>query len=116
MDREAELVPELAAGAERPDQAGLDEGRVPGAGRRGHPQRLEVVDAVAVAHHDDVLAALRVGLGIGGRHREAAAVAARGGRGRRRRRRPARSDVERGRDDDWERRRFSCYGGQRGEK
>lgn len=81
MDREAELIPELAAGAERPDPARLDEGRVPGAGRRGHPERLEVVDAVAVAHYDDVLAALRVGLGIGGRHRSGGGG---GGDGRRR--------------------------------
>ena len=56
VDREAQVVgPEAPAGAERAAEASLEERRVPRPSGAGEPERLEVVEPVAVPHHDDVL-------------------------------------------------------------
>lgn len=58
VDWEAEIGAELGTGAEGPDPTLLDERRVPRPGGVFNPAGLEVVDAVAVAHDDDVLVAV----------------------------------------------------------
>lgn len=56
VDRESELLPQLSAGGEGADVAVVGEGWVPGARRGRRPERHDVVEPVAVAHYDDVLA------------------------------------------------------------
>ncbi|PON70219.1 LOW QUALITY PROTEIN: hypothetical protein TorRG33x02_257690 [Trema orientale] len=56
VDRETQVVSELPACVERPGQTRFEKGWVPGPRRRGDPEGLEVVEAVAVPHDDDVLA------------------------------------------------------------
>ncbi|PON60893.1 hypothetical protein PanWU01x14_150220, partial [Parasponia andersonii] len=55
MDRETQIVSELLARAECPDQTRFEKRRVPGTRRLGDPEVLEVVEAVTVPHDDDVL-------------------------------------------------------------
>lgn len=66
MDREGEVFPELLAGGEGADEAVVGERRIPGTRRRGRPEGDDVVETVAVAHYDDVLAERR---GVGQAHR-----------------------------------------------
>lgn len=69
IDLESEIGSELRTRAEGPILALLDQRRVPWSRCLRHPERLEVVDAIAVAHDDDVLEALRRGLaGVGPVH------------------------------------------------
>lgn len=60
------LIPKLLTRTEGPYLAGVDEGRVPLSGGGDSPERLEVVNPVAVPHDDDILVETR-GL-IGGLH------------------------------------------------
>ena len=58
VDWKPETRSELGTGAEGPDLALFDQRRVPRPRRLRCPEGLEVVDAVAVAHDDDVLEAV----------------------------------------------------------
>lgn len=54
-DRKLDTLSEPQARFERPFPAGLGQRRVPRPRRRRRPWRLEVVEALAVPHYDDVL-------------------------------------------------------------
>lgn len=62
VNGEAEIGPELGAGAEGADAALLDERWIPGTRGVFDPAGLKVVDTVAVAHDDDVLVAVGGGV------------------------------------------------------
>ena len=62
VEREREVVAKDLTGFECPKTALLNERWVPGAGGGGDPGMVEVVDAIAVSHYDDVLVKLRSGL------------------------------------------------------
>lgn len=68
VDRKGELLPELVAGGVGADVAVVGERRVPGARRGGRPERHGVVEAIAVAHYDDVLAQARGAIAVGQTH------------------------------------------------
>lgn len=68
MDREGELPSKFVAGGEGADEAVVGERRIPGARRRGRPERHDVVEPVAVAHYDDVLAEVGGAIAIGQTH------------------------------------------------